>query len=84
VRDALRLRVKRLVYIISVVPANAGTHNPWHRLVEKTFDAALKREDTAYGPRVRGDDKDELSRLYLATCAATANHFPFCLAQQSV
>src|SRR5450759_2079205 len=32
-----------------VVPANAGTHNPWLCLLRKVSAPMLKREDTAYG-----------------------------------
>ena len=33
----------------AVVPANAGTHNPWRRLYQKVSTPLPKREDTAYG-----------------------------------
>jgi hypothetical protein len=33
----------------AVVPANAGTHNPWRRLYQKASTPLPKREDTAYG-----------------------------------
>jgi hypothetical protein len=32
-----------------VVPANAGTHSPWHWLEKKASTAFSKRDDTAYG-----------------------------------
>src|SRR3954454_6141580 len=37
------------VNIYSVVPAKAGTHNPWRWLLQKAFAPVPKRGDTAYG-----------------------------------
>src|ERR1700722_21021533 len=38
-----------------VVPAKAGTHNPWHQLLQKASAPMPKRENTAYGaPPARG------------------------------
>src|SRR5229473_7257965 len=34
-----------------VVPANAGTHNPWRRFLKKASTTLLKRDNTAYGSR---------------------------------
>src|SRR3984893_19153982 len=41
--------------ILCVVPAKAGTHNPWSQLKQKALATMPKRESAAYGsPRARG------------------------------
>jgi hypothetical protein len=50
----LRRQGRRVKEANSVVPAKAGTHNPWPGLLPKEFSSAPKSVDTAYGSRFAG------------------------------
>jgi hypothetical protein len=43
-----KVKIKAIAF---VVPANAGTHNPWRWLLLKASTPMPERDDTAYGSR---------------------------------
>ena len=55
----------------AVVPANAGTHNPWPSLLQEASTTRLKRESAPYGSRLGGRDDGQIVRIHQTTILFT-------------